>query len=284
MGTERELVVRPARIRVRDPIIPDRPGSLQVRHDITSPWIQPGGRATGVKRDGSVHIRTAVASLPSTHYDHARALSRGAVRHFGVLSHHRLVQNRLLHALPARCALHPAVRHQGRRAQSAQHVRGGCAPVGRSARRQERTRQRRKVPVARVFRMRAALSPTGEALPVLRGACRPKRSDASGGSPRARLRGGCASLLSRLRVTAEQRQRAVTWVRTSRADQLASERRARRAAGISASSYRYASRRAARDAPVRERLRRLAEQRPRWGCPLRAGPGCSISSRGRGSW
>jgi len=68
-------------------------------------------------------------------------------------------------------------------------------------------------------------------------------------------------------VTAEQRRRAVTWLRTSRRDVHVSERRARRLAGISASSYRYASRRAAHDAPVRRRLRALAEQRPRWGSP-----------------
>lgn len=63
-------------------------------------------------------------------------------------------------------------------------------------------------------------------------------------------------------MTAEQRRRAVTWLRTVR---HVSERRARRVSGISASSYRYASRRVARDQPAR--LRRLAEQRPRWGSP-----------------
>lgn len=65
-------------------------------------------------------------------------------------------------------------------------------------------------------------------------------------------------------VTASQRRRAVTWLRTSR---HVSERRARRVAGISASSYRYVSRRAAPDTPVRERLRQLAQRRPRWGSP-----------------
>lgn len=65
-------------------------------------------------------------------------------------------------------------------------------------------------------------------------------------------------------MTADQRRRAVTWLRT---DRQTSERRARRVVGLSASSYRYVSRRAAQDAPVRERLRRLAEQRPRWGSP-----------------
>ena len=65
-------------------------------------------------------------------------------------------------------------------------------------------------------------------------------------------------------VTADQRRRAVTWLRTAR---HVSERRARRVAGLSASSYRYASRRAVADAPVRRRLRALAEKRPRWGSP-----------------
>lgn len=65
-------------------------------------------------------------------------------------------------------------------------------------------------------------------------------------------------------VTAAQRRHAVTWLRTVR---RVSERRARRVAGISASSYRYVSRRAARDEPARRRLRALAEQRPRWGSP-----------------
>jgi putative transposase len=46
-----------------------------------------------------------------------------------------------------------------------------------------------------------------------------------------------------------------------------SERRACRVAGIGASSYRYGSRRTARDAPVRRRLLTLAEQPPRWGSP-----------------
>lgn len=45
-------------------------------------------------------------------------------------------------------------------------------------------------------------------------------------------------------VTAEQRRRAVTWLRSSR---QVSERRARRVVGLSASSYRYTSRRAAHD-------------------------------------
>jgi putative transposase len=65
-------------------------------------------------------------------------------------------------------------------------------------------------------------------------------------------------------VTAEQRRGAVTWLRRTR---HVSERRARRLAGISASSYRYLSQRAIEDAPVRQRLRALAEQRPRWGSP-----------------
>jgi putative transposase len=65
-------------------------------------------------------------------------------------------------------------------------------------------------------------------------------------------------------VTAEQRRRAVTWLRT---DRHVSERRARRVAGISASSYRYGSRRRAQDAPLQHRVRALAEQRPRWGSP-----------------
>ena len=65
-------------------------------------------------------------------------------------------------------------------------------------------------------------------------------------------------------VTATQRQHAVTWLRT---DRHVTERRARRLTGIGASSYRYVSRRADRDAPVRQRLRALAEQRPRWGSP-----------------
>lgn len=65
-------------------------------------------------------------------------------------------------------------------------------------------------------------------------------------------------------MTAAQRREAVTWLRTTR---HVSERRARRVVGISASSYRYGSRRAAGDAPVRQRLRALAEQRPRWGSP-----------------
>jgi putative transposase len=65
-------------------------------------------------------------------------------------------------------------------------------------------------------------------------------------------------------VTASERRRAVTWLRT---DRHVSERRARRVAGISASSYRYASRRSERDQPLRRRLRALAEERPRWGSP-----------------
>lgn len=65
-------------------------------------------------------------------------------------------------------------------------------------------------------------------------------------------------------VTAAQRRCAVTWLRVER---RTSERRARRLVGLSASSYRYASRRAAADAPVRRRLRELAERRPRWGSP-----------------
>jgi putative transposase len=50
-------------------------------------------------------------------------------------------------------------------------------------------------------------------------------------------------------------------------DRRTSERRARRLVGLSASSYRYASRRAFTDAPVRRRLRELAERRPRWEGP-----------------
>ncbi len=65
-------------------------------------------------------------------------------------------------------------------------------------------------------------------------------------------------------MTASQRRRAVTWLRTVR---HVSERRARRVSGIGASSYRYAARRTASDAPVRRRLRELATQRPRWGSP-----------------
>lgn len=65
-------------------------------------------------------------------------------------------------------------------------------------------------------------------------------------------------------MTAKQRRHAVTWLRT---DRHASERRARRIVGISASSYRYASRRAVSDQPIRQRLRALAEHRPRWGSP-----------------
>lgn len=65
-------------------------------------------------------------------------------------------------------------------------------------------------------------------------------------------------------VTAAQRRRAVTWLRSSR---QVSARRARRVVGLSASSYRYTSRRTERDAPVRARLRALAEKRPRWGSP-----------------
>ena len=38
-------------------------------------------------------------------------------------------------------------------------------------------------------------------------------------------------------------------------------------AGISASSYRYVSQRGVADHPVRQRLRALAELRPRWGSP-----------------
>lgn len=65
-------------------------------------------------------------------------------------------------------------------------------------------------------------------------------------------------------MTAAQRREAVTWLRTTR---HVSERRARRVAGISASSYRYVSQRGIEDEPVRLRLRVLAEQRPRWGSP-----------------
>lgn len=65
-------------------------------------------------------------------------------------------------------------------------------------------------------------------------------------------------------MTAEQRRHAVTWLTT---DRHVSERRARRLAGISASSYRYVSQRGARDQVLRHRLRALAEQRPRWGSP-----------------
>jgi putative transposase len=65
-------------------------------------------------------------------------------------------------------------------------------------------------------------------------------------------------------VTAEQRRQAVTFLRTSRHTSLS---RACRLVGIGRSSYGYASRRETRDAPVRERLRVLAGQRPRWGLP-----------------
>jgi putative transposase len=65
-------------------------------------------------------------------------------------------------------------------------------------------------------------------------------------------------------VTAEQRRRAVTFLRASR---RASLRRACRLVGIGPSSYGYTSRRAERDAPVRARLRVLAGERPRWGVP-----------------
>ena len=65
-------------------------------------------------------------------------------------------------------------------------------------------------------------------------------------------------------VTADQRRRAVTYLRT---DRHVSERRARRLAGIGASSYRYRSRRAWADLAVRRRLRELAAERPRWGSP-----------------
>lgn len=65
-------------------------------------------------------------------------------------------------------------------------------------------------------------------------------------------------------MTAEQRRGAVTWLRRTR---HVSERRARRLAGISASSYRYVSQRGVADHPVRQRLRALAELRPRWGSP-----------------
>jgi putative transposase len=65
-------------------------------------------------------------------------------------------------------------------------------------------------------------------------------------------------------VTADQRRRAVTYLQTAR---HVSERRARRVVRLSASSYRYVSRRAEADAPVRRRLREYAAQRPRWGSP-----------------
>jgi putative transposase len=65
-------------------------------------------------------------------------------------------------------------------------------------------------------------------------------------------------------VTADQRRRAVTYLQAAR---HVSERRARRVARLSASSYRYVSRRVAHDAPIRRRLRELAAQRPRWGSP-----------------
>jgi putative transposase len=65
-------------------------------------------------------------------------------------------------------------------------------------------------------------------------------------------------------VTAEQRRRAVTFLRTSRRTSLS---RACRLIGIGRSSCGYTSRRETRDAPVRERLRALAGQRPRWGLP-----------------
>ncbi len=65
-------------------------------------------------------------------------------------------------------------------------------------------------------------------------------------------------------MTAEQRRRAVTYLRTSRRTSLS---RACRLVGIGRSSYAYTSRRAAQDAPVRARLRVLAGQRPRWGVP-----------------
>lgn len=65
-------------------------------------------------------------------------------------------------------------------------------------------------------------------------------------------------------MTAEQRRRAVTYLRTSRRASLS---RACRLVGIGRSSYVYRSRRLERDAPVRARLRVLAGQRPRWGVP-----------------
>ena len=65
-------------------------------------------------------------------------------------------------------------------------------------------------------------------------------------------------------MTADQRRRAVTFLRTSRRASLA---RACRLVGIGRSSYASTSRRAGRDAPVRARLRVLAGERPRWGAP-----------------
>jgi hypothetical protein len=65
-------------------------------------------------------------------------------------------------------------------------------------------------------------------------------------------------------VTAEQRRRPVTFLRTSRRASLA---RACRLVGIGRSSYAYMSRRAKRDAPVRARLRTLTGERPCWGVP-----------------
>ena len=65
-------------------------------------------------------------------------------------------------------------------------------------------------------------------------------------------------------MTADERRRVVTFLRASRRTSLS---RACRLVGIGRSSCGYTSRRPVRDAPVRERLRVLARQRPRWGLP-----------------
>jgi putative transposase len=65
-------------------------------------------------------------------------------------------------------------------------------------------------------------------------------------------------------VTASQRRRAVTFLRTSRQVGVTL---ACRVLTMSRSSFAYQSRRAEQDAPIRTRLRALAEIHPRWGAP-----------------
>lgn len=63
-------------------------------------------------------------------------------------------------------------------------------------------------------------------------------------------------------VTTEQRRRVVTHLRAAFD---VSARRAMRLVGLSRSRWHYQAQRPVRDAPVRERLKALAMQRPRFG-------------------
>jgi putative transposase len=69
-------------------------------------------------------------------------------------------------------------------------------------------------------------------------------------------------------VTAAQRRAAVAHVQTAADGAPVSQRRACRWLGFHRSPVRYASRRTRDDAGLRQRLRELAAEHPRWGAPM----------------